>query len=197
MIQADIPLFPLNTVLFPGGFKKLRLFEPRYTKMLSACLKQDKPFGICLIREGSETDASATTYEMGTLINVIDWNMGKDGVLNLVVQGSKRFRILEEQLNADQLLCASIETIEIEESRPVTSDHFKLVDTYKKLSGVIETAAEYDKQEHDATWLGFRLAELLPIRLSQKQYFLQLFDSYDRLDGLSELMDQMDPNAIA
>lgn len=198
MILHNIPLFPLNTVLFPGSVESLRIFEPRYTKMLSRCLKQQTPFGICLIREGSETGDAATTYEMGTLVDIIDWNMPKDGILSVAVKGNKRFRILEESVEPDQLLCASIETIEIEQECSTPEQFRHLIETYERLCAEKNVVCLINSEDFlDASTLGFRLAELLPLKVSQKQFFLQLFDPIARLEGLSDLLNRMDPKAIA
>ena len=67
-----VPLFPLNTVLFPGGPLPLRIFETRYLEMVRDCVKNDEPFGVLLIRDGQEA-GQATTYDIGTLARIIDW----------------------------------------------------------------------------------------------------------------------------
>ena len=81
-----VPLFPLSTVLYPGGPLPLRIFEPRYLDMISDCLKNDRPFGVLLIRSGSET-GPATTYEVGTLARITDWYQGSDGLLGITAVG--------------------------------------------------------------------------------------------------------------
>jgi Lon protease-like protein len=194
---TNIPLFPLHTVLFPDSTQLLRIFEPRYTKMLSRCLKQDTPFGICLIADGNETGPAASTYEMGTLVEIIDWNMAKDGILSVKVKGNKRFRILDESIQPDQLLCANIETIEIESSCDIPEQFCHLVDLYLKISEEKNNEKTEVENKLDASTLGFKLAELLPLKLSQKQFFLQLFDPIARLEGLNDLVNQLDPKAIA
>ena len=77
----DLPLFPLNTVLFPGGRLPLRIFEQRYMDMAKACLKDGSPFGVCLIREGAEVGAPAVPAEVGTLARITHWDMPQLGVL--------------------------------------------------------------------------------------------------------------------
>ena len=76
----NIPLFPLGTVLFPGGPLPLRIFEPRYLDMVSDRMKQQSPFGVCLIRSGSEGGAPAELYRIGTLATIVDWNQLPDGL---------------------------------------------------------------------------------------------------------------------
>ena len=83
----QVPLFPLNTVLFPGGPLPLRIFEPRYIDMISERMKADAPFGVLLIREGQEAGA-ATTFHIGTLARIADWYQGSDGLLGVTAIGS-------------------------------------------------------------------------------------------------------------
>ena len=88
----QVALFPLNTVLFPGGPLPLRVFEPRYLDMISRCMKEDAPFGVLLIRDGHEA-GPATTHHVGTLARVTDWYQGSDGLLGITAIGTERFRL--------------------------------------------------------------------------------------------------------
>jgi len=97
---VQIPLFPLNTVLFPGGPLPLRIFEARYVDMVSSCLKEDSPFGVLLIRDGGET-GNATTHEIGTLARIVDWYQGSDGLLGVTAVGEQRFRLLSSHRQDD------------------------------------------------------------------------------------------------
>ena len=87
----DVPLFPLNTVLFPGGLLPLRLFEQRYLEMAKGCLRDGTPFGVCLIREGAEVGTPATHEDVGCLARIVQWDMQQLGLLQLVAQGAERF----------------------------------------------------------------------------------------------------------
>ena len=93
----DVALFPLQTVLFPEGLLPLRLFEQRYLEMAKTCLREDRPFGVCRIREGPEVGAPATPEDVGCLARIAHWDMQQLGVLNIVAQGTQRFRILERE----------------------------------------------------------------------------------------------------
>src|SRR3954470_11255789 len=90
-----LPLFPLNTVLFPGGRLPLRIFEQRYMDMAKACLKDSSPFCVCLIVDGKEVGEPATPADVGTLARIATWDMPQLGVLQVVAVGSQRFRIKE------------------------------------------------------------------------------------------------------
>jgi len=101
---ADIALFPLQTVLFPGGLLPLRLFEQRYLEMAKGCLREDRPFGVCRIREGQEVGDPATPETVGCLARIAHWDMAQLGVLNIVARGEGRFRILERHVERDGLV---------------------------------------------------------------------------------------------
>src|SRR5215472_14441288 len=90
--MPELALFPLNTVLFPGGALPLRIFETRYLDMVSRCLKEGQGFGVCLIREGAETGA-AKIHMAGTLAEIGDWSRGEDSLLHILVRGTRRFRV--------------------------------------------------------------------------------------------------------
>ena len=89
----QVPLFPLNTVLFPGGVLPLRVFEARYMDMVRECMKGSDPFGVVLITRGSEVGAPASTESVGTLARIVAWDMPRLGLLHLRAVGSERFRI--------------------------------------------------------------------------------------------------------
>ncbi len=89
-----IPLFPLGSVLFPGGTLPLHIFEPRYKLMIGECIDREQPFGVVLIREGSEVDGGATPHDIGTTAHVSRVQRLPDGRMNLIAVGQQRFRIL-------------------------------------------------------------------------------------------------------
>ena len=188
-----MPLFPLHTVLFPDGPLPLRVFEPRYLDMISACLRKGENFGISLIREGNETGKAASTHEIGTLANIHDWHMRHDGLLGVTVRGGERFRIVREHVQSNQLVVAEVEVLVHEPATEVPQEFLMLADLVRRLIGQISFRyTDFPLRFGDASWLGFRLAELLPIKLSQKQYFLQLTDPVVRLERLCAVLDQLE-----
>jgi len=109
-ILDDIAIFPLSSVLFPEGGKfSLRIFEPRYLAMVSDCVKNEKPFGVCLIETGKEVGKAAASYQVGTLAKIIDWGQAADGVLTVEALGTQRFKILSSAVQKDQLTTATLE----------------------------------------------------------------------------------------
>lgn len=193
MSTITIPLFPLHAVLFPGGTLPLRIFEPRYLDMVSTCMKEGKGFGVCLIKEGSEVGKAANTYETGTLSEISYFNQQPDGLLGITAMGKQRFQILSTEIQSNQLTIAEVELLENEKPCPLPEQFAEAADVLKSLLEQLGYPfLKMEKHYDDASWVGSRLAELLPIRLEQKQYFLQLDDPIQRMERLATLLEDME-----
>ncbi len=193
MNEQRIPLLPLHSVLFPEGPLPLKIFEPRYTDMVSYCMKNNMPFGVCLIRESNEIGLSSSTFEIGTLAKIDDWHMRNDGMLGITVVGLQRFKIDFEEKNNKHLHMAKISILCEKQDSLIPETCLHLVDLLKDCMS--QTAYRYTdlpKKYTNATWVGYRLAELLPLKLAQKQYFLQLDDPIERLEHLTGVLDHLD-----
>lgn len=186
--MKDLALFPLGTVLFPGGLLALRLFEQRYLEMAKACLRDAAPFGVCLIREGAEVGAPATPEPVGCIARIVQWDMQQLGVLQIVAQGSQRFRILERRLQADGLARANVELLPEESDAPLPG-HLaacrQLLERIVAEHGERVFAKPY--RFESSAWVGARLAEVLPLPGSVKQQLLQM-DGLPRLEALGRLI---------
>jgi Lon protease-like protein len=185
---VKLPIFPLKTVLFPGGLLPLRVFEARYMEMVSACLKGDQAFGICSITAGEEVGAPAEYATVGTIARISSWDMEQLGILSLVTEGGSRFNVLEREVTPAGLALARAALLrEEDESAPEPPP--ALVDLLRKL---IERVGEdrFAAARHfdDANWVSYRLAEILPIKLSVKQKLLEVNDSEVRLRVISEFL---------
>jgi hypothetical protein len=188
---VKVPLFPLSTVLYPGGPLPLRIFEPRYLDMISRCLKSDVPFGVLLIKSGSET-GPAKTYDVGTLARITDWYQGSDGLLGITAIGEQRFRLKSVERQPDGLNIGEIELLEPE-------DQHLLPEEYKPLAGILAGVLDdlgrlyesLDRQYDDAGWVGYRFAEILPITPEQKQSCLEASDALQRLILVREVLDSV------
>jgi uncharacterized protein len=187
--RLEIPLFPLQTVLFPGGPLPLRIFEPRYVDMISRCLKSGIGFGVLLIKTGEETGAVAGMHELGTIANVVDWDQLNDGTLGVVVIGGSRFLWRSVRREDDGLNVAEVDLLETE---PVVPLPERFQDMARLLEGVFEDLGPHYRHVTpnfgDAGWVGCRLAELLPIDLEHKQHCLELFEPVGRLEYLEPLL---------
>lgn len=185
-----IPLFPLNVVLFPDGALPLRVFEARYMDMTRDCMKRQQPFGVCLIREGREVGKPATPEAIGCLAAITDWDMQQLGMLQLQTRGGQRFHILNSDANAQGLLSADVELIPQEEAVAVPDVFQGCVKLLERVVG--ERGAAVFNQPHrmdEAAWVGYRLADILPIPLPAKQKLLELDDSLARLALLLKFLE--------
>jgi len=193
MNTVRLPLFPLHTVLFPGGPLPLRIFEPRYLDMISDCLKTNSGFGVVLIREGREVGEAATPHVVGTVAHIVDWHMRHDRLLGITAVGGRRFRIASVQVQPNQLSVAKAELLPEEAMASVPADYLPLVDLLRRL---IDQAGHHytslPARFGDAGWVGCRLAELLPIGMARKQALLQLDDPVQRLEKLFELLEGLE-----
>jgi len=185
-----VPIFPLNTVLFPGGLLPLRVFEARYMDMTRECLKHDAPFGVCLIHQGSEVGAPAIPEGVGCLAKIRECDMQQQGILNLKTLGSQRFRILERETSTQGLISADVELIPPDASVAVPE---KFAACSKLLEMVVaDQGKPVFAEPHafdDATWVGYRLTEILPVPMVAKQKLLELSDSLGRLAILQRFLE--------
>ena len=187
----NVPIFPLNTVLFPGGPLPLRIFESRYIDMVGRCMKHDEPFGVVLIRDGREAGA-ATTYSVGTLAKITDFYQGSDGLLGVTAIGGQRFNLLSSDRQADGLNVGEIELIPDEAPMPLPQE-------LSGMSHILENVLDdlgrlYESQDRrldDAVWVTYRFFEILPIDLEQKQASLESSDTAARLTAVSQLLESV------
>ncbi len=186
-----VPLFPLNTVLFPGGPLPLRIFEARYLDMISRCMKNDSPFGVVLIREGGEV-GPADTYDIGTLARIVDWYQGSDGLLGVTARGGQRFRVLSSQREADSLNVADIEILAEEAEVPLPEQYRPMATI---LSGVLDDLGrlyeDLERRLDDAGWVTNRFLEILPIDLADKQHCLEQSNPVERLRLVQEVLQHV------
>jgi Lon protease-like protein len=188
----DLPLFPLNAVLFPGGRLPLRIFETRYMDMAKGCLRDGTPFGVCAIREGKEVGAPATPHAVGTLARIAEWDMPQLGMLHIVSHGGQRFRILERRVEKSGLQRARIALIDEDEDGSVPAHCAICVRLLERLLDEHAVLFPPPHQLESAAWVGARLAELLPFALPVKQELLELTDAVARLERLTALLGAPD-----
>ncbi|HET9835615.1 MAG TPA: LON peptidase substrate-binding domain-containing protein [Rhodanobacteraceae bacterium] len=190
MTREDIPLFPLGTVLFPGGPLGLRVFEQRYLQMVRDCTRDQSCFGICLILKGAETGAPALPAAVGTLARITDFYSQSDGLLGISVEGGARFRVLRTRVRDNGLVRGDVRYWPDEPTMPVPPEFGLLADILERL---VERAGGWwrdapRERYDDASWVGFRLAEFLPLRPTERQQLLELADPLERLRVLRDVL---------
>ncbi|NNF66026.1 MAG: peptidase S16 [Gammaproteobacteria bacterium] len=195
MRESELAIFPLNTVLFPGGPLTLRIFETRYIDMISRCLKDKSGFGVVAIENGTEAgkeSSATTTYDVGTLAEIGDWYTEKDGLLGIVVVGTKRFRIESTRIQRDGLHVAQVNYLEAEDTLPVPDDFSYMAALMESIIDQLGKQYELvDRNYTDATWLSYRLAEILPLNLRDRQRCLQSNDTLERLASLAPVLNAL------
>ena len=186
----DLPLFPLNTVLFPGGRLPLRIFEQRYMEMAKACLRDGSPFGVCLIREGHEVGAPALPFEVGTLARIADWDMPQLGLLQIVAHGAGRFRIAARRTQPDGLALARVEPIADDVDCTIPPASARCARLLERVIREAPDAVPAPQRLDSASWVGMRLAELMPLTNESKQELLEMTDAGARLERLTGLLSR-------
>ncbi len=187
--NSVIPLFPLHTVLFPGGPLPLRIFETRYTDMVRRCMREERPFGVVLIDEGDEAGEVATTATVGCSARIVDFFKLKDGLLGISCIGGRKFRVRRVWREHDGLNMAEVDWLPEEAALPLPASCAILRATVQ--SALEDLEAQYTHVERkldDAAWIGGRLTELLPLAPGDKQSLLEMDDPLERLDALMQLV---------
>lgn len=192
-LPSSLPLFPLHTVLVPGAGLDLRIFERRYLDMIRDCGRSGGGFGVCLILEGNEAGSPAMPAAFGTEALVEDFDTTPEGLLSLRVRGRRRFHVLRTRVRDTGLVVADIEWREDDASSPrLRPEHALLAELLRRI--LLQIASEHAEPApmlfENAAWVGWRLAELLPLSMPQRQELLQLDDPHARLqrllDGIAE-----------
>jgi hypothetical protein len=182
-----VPLFPLATVLYPGGLLPLKIFEQRYVEMTKACLRDATPFGVCLIREGREVGEPAAPHAVGCLARIEQWDVPHPNLFTVIARGGGRFRIIDTTVAANGLITGRVVALP-EPAQPDAVD--------PACREVLRLAIERAGAESvpgplrldDPAWVSYRLAEILPIAPATKQMLLEQDDTAARLAQLRDLL---------
>ncbi len=195
---TELAIFPLGTVLFPGGRLNLRIFERRYLDLITACLREDRGFGTCLIRRGTEVDADAVPHDVGTEVRIIDWEQRRDGLFGITVEGVRRFLILERWVPPGAAQRARVEWLpetvtDADRSAPEPAELAELVAELGDLLGRILDRvdgpyATIPRHLDDPAWVSGRLAELLLMPDEARQQLLELDSPGERLTLIAQAL---------
>jgi len=190
MPTESLSLFPLHTVLLPGAPLGLRVFEARYLDLIRDCGHSGSGFGVCMILQGEEVGAPATAAAYGTEALIEDFAQGEDGLLNLRVRGFRRFHVERARVRDNGLQVADVRWCAPDVAEPVRAEHGLLPVLLETL--IDKLGSEYARSDRalldDASWVGWRLAELLPLHDAHRQELLQLDDPHERLERLLALV---------
>ena len=193
MIRS-LPLFPLQAVLFPGGLLRMRVFEARYLDLVSRCLRDNAPFGVVCLRQGSEVKRNeAVRFEtIGVLARLTDVDAEQAGILKVSCVGSQRFELQSPRQQDDGLWLADVQCHDDDVEVPPPVD---LAPTVVALSNAIESLRTQDQypfvQPHrldDAGWVANRWCEILPISLAAKQKLMTLDEPALRLKLVDDFL---------
>ena len=192
-MDDTLGLFPLHTVLLPGAALDLRVFEARYLDLVRDCGRAGRGFGVCLIVEGQEAGAAAAPAAWGTEARIEDFGGEPGGVLTLRVRGHRRFRVRRTRVRDNGLVVADVEWRDPDGDDELRPEHALLGTLLQKILEQAggEHANAGPAQFGDAAWVGWRLAELLPLTLLQRQALLQEDDPHARLQRLTEWVEML------
>ena len=195
--MAQVPLFPLPLVLFPGGRLPLKIFEPRYLDMIGQCLRDESGFAIVMIRQGQQVMRSPDSTlpsicRVGTYVRVIDFDRRDDGLLSIMVEGDVKVKVRNSRSQEDGLMLGDVEFL------PLDADT-AIPETFDHLATLLERFAEHEMVQRlglqidfeSAVAVGGRLTELLPCPDPVKQFLLELTDPLERLEQLDDVVRQM------
>jgi len=199
----SLPLFPLGTVLFPGGLLPLRIFEVRYLDMIGKCRKADAPFGVVSLTSGSEVRKAGVDAEsfaaIGTLAMIREFESPQSGLLQIECVGTQRFRVRDTELQKHGLWVAEVEAVADDVALEIPDD---LKHTATALQRLIDTLEERRREQggsvrlpigmpyllDDCGWVANRWCELVPMQLELKQRLMELDSPLMRLELVSDLL---------
>lgn len=191
-----MPIFALNTVLFPGGRLPLRIFEPRYVRLMKECIRDGTPFGVCLIKDGTEVGDPAVPETLGCSATIAHWDMPQMGIFQVVSMGGRVFQLQSVLVEDDGLIRAKVKYLD-ETPSPLVPE--ELESCREVLRQIIERvgASHFPSpiRLDDADWVSYRLGELLPVGSELKQQLLSTRDPLHRLSIIDKLLDESSERA--
>ncbi len=192
---SDIPIFPLKSIILPGGQFPLRIFERRYLDMTRDCLKYNSGFVIALTKTDSEYISSV--YDYACYVEIVDWSQLDGGLLGITVEGKKIVKLDDYSLNDSNLLIGDAVEINIGVDYLIPQKYQILSKFYKKIYPEIKAYIFHiNPKYNDANWLGFRLIECLPIELDDKADLISMQEPLDRLERILHIIKRIYPDEL-
>ena len=194
-MAEELPLFPLNTVLFPGMALPLHIFEPRYREMIGLCSQEKRPFGVVLIREGAEVGDPATPFDVGTMARIVDVNRLEDGRMNVMTVGTKRFRILSYFNDRKPYMIGDVEPLADDPTTgPSAALSQDVAAQAQRYVAMIQAAAEQRltplRLPSDAEEASYAVAAMLRVRNRERQRLLEMQSTAERLALEKQLLER-------
>lgn len=214
MLQAltlnSLPLFPLGTVLFPGGYLPLQIFEVRYLDMIGKCDKTGAPFGIVTLNKGSEVRKAPSTtaagdksvqelfYPTGTLAHITSLSRPQPGLMLIQCTGLQRFDVTQHDLLTHGLWVANVTVIPDDQRVPIPDDLRPVASTLERVISTLQAQGTTPEQMpiqppyllDDCAWVANRWCELLPMPLELKHRLMTLDNPLVRLELVSDLLER-------
>jgi len=188
----EVALFPLSTIVLPGGRLPLRIFEPRYLDMVHDCMRHAQPFGVCLVKRGSEVGGGSQIYPYGTLVKVIDFDQGEDKLLKIVTEGVSKFRVVSTTERENKLMVGEIAALAVEPTAAIPEELQHLSELLKGTLESVASMLSYNAPDYEcASWVGGRLTELLPLTPDVRNDLLVLDDPVLRLRKLDKYLKRL------
>ena len=200
----SLPLFPLGTVLFPGGVLPLRIFEVRYLDMVGKCRRADAPFGVVSLTSGSEVRKPGAETErfaaIGTLAVIREFESPQSGLLQIECVGTQRFRVRETEMQKHGLWVAEVEAVPDDMALEIPADLQHTADALRRLVDTLEARRRAQGAESvrlpigapyrfdDCGWVANRWCELVPMQLELRQRLMELESPLMRLELVSDLL---------
>jgi Lon protease-like protein len=197
--MTTLPLFPLNTVLFPDGFLPLQVFEVRYLNMIKSCIADGQPFGVVPLLAGDEVrkpGAHETLGQAGTLARIVEWSAPHTGLLHVRCIGGTRFRLRSSTLLRHGLWMAEVEALPPDQALPVPPEQRNVADALGKFihslqvqgipAGEMPLAAPF--RLADCGWVANRWCELLPLGVEEKLRLLCQDSPVLRLELIADVL---------
>lgn len=183
--EHELPLFPLNTVLFPTTLLPLRIFEPRYVDLVGRCMRDNSGFGVIAIMAGAETGAPARTHATGTVARIVDFDQDDHGLLNIVIRGDERFRVRDTSVQTDKLLVGRVILLNELDALPIPEAFQYLARLLEEIVSNAEVAELPGPTPTTAAELAYGLAQYLPLNVPAKLALLEIDNPGDLLKRLS------------
>ena len=194
---ADVPLFPLGTVLFPDGVLPLRIFETRYMDMVGECMKTGGEFGVCRIVHGTEVGPAADHEADGCLARITHWDMPQFGLLHIRAVGTRRFSVESRRIESNALIRADIRLLAADPATTIPDELGALADLLRRLveeldrhDGPAPIAVQRPYHFDCAGWVANRLAEFLPIEPAVKQQLMVIDEPLARLYLVQRILEE-------